>query len=102
MRPASAATRCSRRPQRVAFSGRQRCRDLVFQRGCLLIERREQAAGLRGQGDRDCATVVGMGQPFGQSLLLQVIDRGDHRVAMNAESVRELALRLSVVSGECG
>ena len=47
-------------------------------------ERREQAAGLRGQRHRDCATVVRMGQPFGQSLPLQVIDRGDHRVAMNA------------------
>jgi hypothetical protein len=64
MSPASAAT-LEQAPQRVTFSGRQRA-DLVSKE-----DARYQAPGAggapRGQGHRDCATVVGMGQPLGQT-----------------------------------
>jgi hypothetical protein len=95
MRPAPAATRW--RSQRGAFLRRQRRRDLVFELAPLIVQRRQQAAGLGRQGHSDSAPVRWVGQSLGKPSLFEAVDDDNHCVAMNAKAFGELALGLAVV-----
>jgi hypothetical protein len=100
MSPAPAAMRCSK-CRRVSRSWEDSGVEISSSEGAsLLIEGRQQAARLHRQGHGDGAPVVGVGPAFGQAAAFQIIDHGHHRVAVNAQPRRQLALGLSVVRGE--
>ena len=51
-----------------------------------------------GESYRECTTVVGMRHAFDQSVGFERIDHRHHRVAVDAQSGRELALGLAVLT----
>jgi hypothetical protein len=88
--------------QGVSFNGRQRLGDGVFERAGRLVEAWQEAAGLVGESYREGAAILGMGHAFDQAVGFEYVDDDHHRVAVDAESGRQLPLRLAILCRQRG
>jgi hypothetical protein len=86
--------------QCVAFFRREWRGDLVLEFTALVVQVRQQPASFGSKGHSDRAPVLGVRQPFGQPPMFEVVDDGDHGIAVDAEAFRKLPLRLTVGTGK--